>query len=173
MVVQTEETLRDLLNASAPDSWMELRLAYGSLSRAFDRELDRRRKADAKRDRDAEQTRDEASNHARWYAWNETPHGERVHLILNALADDRLGITDLSDRLEPLLSKARGVEGAQLWPSKIQPTLYKMLQSGDLDRLQMPHGPGGTMRWVYFRKTTLSPDVEALQRALDATEREA
>jgi hypothetical protein len=133
---------------------------------AFDKICGTERPAPAIPQTDPENWRTE--QHAfleRCHAWERIPTTEREHRILNALDDQRLCAREI----------AENIAAPHDWimrASHVRLTLGKMVDRGDLQRIKQPRKPGSKQfRWLYYRQTGhLSPELAALERALNTTE---
>jgi hypothetical protein len=133
---------------------------------AFDKICGTERPAAAMAPTDGEKWRAEHDAFVeRGHAWDKIPTTEREHRILNALDDARLCAREIAER----------IAAPQDWimsASDVKVTLGKMVDRGDLQRVKQPRSPDSQQfRWLYYRQTgNLSPELAALERALNTTE---
>ena len=89
--------------------------------------------------------------------WTGLSRPQRERLIIEAIGEDQLSVSDLVDTL------ATRLECENLLYSDIYPALRPLLASDELDRVMLPWRGSKTI-WRYFRKTLAGPIVD-LDRA--------
>lgn len=166
LMEDTLEALDRLFQQSTPDSCIALRQGYGDLRRDLARDDLRREAAAANVARDAQaqrqhdwQEREREINRRRG-GWNLTPIATREHLLLNALGDDRLTVSDLVPRLNAELGAPAGLTVVP--ESGVRSLVSRMHHAGELERAGEPFR--GRVRYRYFRRPLDGPSAD-LERA--------
>jgi hypothetical protein len=120
-----------------------------------------RRMRDAVRDLHATQERE---RDCRVTPFLEQPPVEQEHQILNALGDGRL-------RPREAAKKIQATDDWVVSTGAVQRIMDKMTARGDLERVKEPRKPGSKQHWwTYSRVRVVSPELEALERALKTEE---
>ncbi|MGI8440815.1 MAG: hypothetical protein ACR2NV_11625 [Thermoleophilaceae bacterium] len=96
-------------------------------------------------------------------AWKALPYAGKVHHIRNAIGDDRLTLRELTQQVNEANPEIHVDE------SSLVNAVRDLVAAGEWDRVKEARHPVGKQwRWRYSQKSVeLSPELEALQRALD------
>jgi hypothetical protein len=101
---------------------------------------------------EAEQERESwREKRAREMAWRNKPRDERERLVLEALRDDSLTITELLERMRAELSEF------DLYESKVRPLVTGLVKAGELDRRPDPRWKGRLHLSGGAGRSSLSP----------------
>jgi len=152
LIVEARDAVRKLFDESEPDSWMYLRYGYGELRKALDMDDAARKHGEVQRNRAAE---DEAEA-----AWRRTSRAAREHLVLNAFGPECLTLHDICERIRS--------QGYRAYDHQVRPLAADLLARGEIDRVKASRALA--CKWLYFRRSKLGPEIQALQDALDATQ---
>ena len=101
-------------------------------------------------------------------AWHELERDVKKGRILTALADDALIRREIIQRIN-------NTYGLRLYDNYIDPLLKEMVAGGELERQKEPKTPNTTVsakggyRWRWHRATSLSPELQDLERRLKAS----
>ena len=185
------DKMREFIQASEPgEPLIPLHKAYAAVKGALDAadpdsEVNRRRRSLEEISRQLEDLRrqkrkaDEKkkANHDRWQAehdaffarrnaWMGLSATEREHQILNVLDGEQLGANEITERINGQR------DDWQLYVRDLKGLLPKMVGRGELQRVKEPRTPASRQfRWLHYRETrTLSPELEAMERALKGEE---
>jgi hypothetical protein len=157
LIDAAERAVYDLLVASTPESWLSLRTGYGELKREVLRHegtSDRGRAEHIERQR-----RLRESIHERW---NRLTTEARENLLLHVLADDRLLIREMVERLNDELVP-EDVTWRAVYESSVRGLAARLVRNGQLERAA--ESWRGKVRYRYFRRRGLSGPIADLDRA--------
>lgn len=167
LIEDTLDAIRALCNKSEPDSWMRLRVGFVELCNALERDDRAGQGSDGRSSSGDDYLAAKAAwrdSNADYFAakaaWGHTSRPARESLVLQVLADDRLTVSEMADRMNAELGfeKARAVHD-----SNLRPMLSRMLDAGQLER--QPQVFRGKVRYRYFRKRGLEGPIADLERA--------
>jgi ribonuclease D len=158
LIEGARDALRELLDDSNHDSWLQVRIAYGELRTALardDKEQERHERHERTQDRYAAEA--EATD-----AWRRTPAAARESLLLRVLGDERLILRQLTSRLNAELGYPTG-KGCSVYENNVRNLATRMLRAGQLEREAETFNKTHT-RYRYFRKRTLEGPIIDLER---------
>lgn len=163
LVEDARDALHGLLRETAPGTGLTMHYAYNELRRMLE-EADRP-PAPPKPVPYCETN--EFKQHLRQKeAWRDLPRAEKHHMVRNALGDSALIVSQITERMQ----EAHG-SSYPIYDTAVRVLANELVEQGELERVKELRVPGGTAwRWRYSRRASLSPEVEALQRALDRDE---
>jgi hypothetical protein len=186
LIVQAQDAVCDLLRASTPDSWMDLRGGYREMRTALAADaalhaLEETRQArhDARREREeTEQERRvkwerEREEWREWErVWRNMPRSRRESLVFDVLGDESLIIREIADRVNDELARLNREHGLKqptgsgriMYEDGIRPTVMRMLNAGQLERSPETFRKTRT-RYRFTRKRGLDGPIVDLERA--------
>lgn len=167
LIDNAREAVEALLKAGAVDSWILLRSGYGEIRRAQEYDdglIERLRKRTEQETQGGRRVREDPELLAareRQAAWRRSPKERREGLVLQVLGDERLTISELTERLEAKLNPEREKYGT-VYDSAVRALAMQMLAAGQLEREGEEFR--GRLRYRFFRKAGLSGPIADLER---------
>lgn len=163
LLEEARGAIRDLLDESKHDAFIQLRYGYREIRRVI--ESDNQKREEEARRSERESKIDAAREGER--AWKGASPARREHVLLNALGDGHLIIRELVPRMNAELGypPAEGQRGKAIYDSDVRRLLEKMLRAGQLERVKEAFGGGNKFRWRYSVKRTLDGPIVDLERA--------
>ena len=150
LLEEARDVLRELLTHAEPGTGLDVHRTYNQIKAALARETGEASGGS------------EADSRLRRQAWLVMPRGDRTRLLLQELGDRRLTINELTDRV----SEARA--DIDVYEGDIRALVYRLCREGELDRAGERRCRGdhkGSIRYRYFRNTTLDGPIADLERA--------
>ena len=167
LVEAARDALGDLLRASEPGTGLALHSAYNSLKQMLARAEDGKCEP---------ATRGSATTSPPTVAgqWKRASAADRDRWVLEALADDRVLVTEVERRVTLALGDEHKPGQERYFGISAGPILKRLLEAREIDRAEVPGYRGGPHpRWLYFRRTRLSgPIVDLDSQFNDAPEAE-
>jgi hypothetical protein len=150
------DALEKVIKSSKPGTGWSLHKAYTAIERGIERVV-----GEAESPPVDEQQEDLEYWQMR-ETWKQMPLYQRERRLLEVLADNRLTIRELRERL----NERCGPDSLSLDESQARSLVYSMFKSGELDRCGERFARTRT-RYRYFRRTDLTGPIAELDRAFE------
>jgi hypothetical protein len=151
------QALRRLLKMTEPGTGMSVHYAYAEIDRMLNRSEEAAERQEAAERRAAgDRKRQERAEGRR--LWKATPRAEREHWVLNALANDRLTVTEVWPRVQAAHPDCIFFDRDVAYIVKV------LFGRGELERKGEPRAGGSGVRYRYFRSTELDPRLAEIER---------
>ena len=102
LIEDARDAVRDLLDASTPNSWLGLRASCGAIVRVLERD-DRDRAQEELKEQAEEDRRKRDEWRERESAWKRVSAAQRESLLFDALGEERLVIREIAARINTAL----------------------------------------------------------------------